>query len=103
SPKRTLPKWRSDAFHRSYSPSPAFEGEGRGGGSEHDVVFFADTLNNYFEPDNARAAVDVLAAGGYEVRIARPRDGGPPPCLGRTFPPPRAGAPAQQPAPPPPP
>jgi FAD/FMN-containing dehydrogenase/Fe-S oxidoreductase len=85
SAKRVLPKWRADAFHRSYSPSPSFEGEGRDGGSSHDVVFFADTLNNYFEPDNARAAVDVLAAGGYRVHVARPRDGGRPLCCGRTF------------------
>jgi FAD/FMN-containing dehydrogenase/Fe-S oxidoreductase len=76
SAKRSLPKWRSDPFHRSRVDA---------GAGERAVVFFADTLNNYFEPDNARAAVDVLAAGGYKVHVARPRDGGRPLCCGRTF------------------
>jgi Fe-S oxidoreductase len=49
------------------------------------VVLFADTFNNYFEPDNLRAALQVLEAGGYRVEIARPERGGRPLCCGRTF------------------
>jgi Fe-S oxidoreductase len=49
------------------------------------VVLFADTFNNYFEPDNLRAARQVLEAGGYRVEIARPAHGGRPLCCGRTF------------------
>ena len=50
-----------------------------------EVVLFADTFNNYFEPENLRAAQRVLAAAGYRVHVARPADGGRPLCCGRTF------------------
>jgi Fe-S oxidoreductase len=50
-----------------------------------DVVLFADTFNNYFEPENLRAAQRVLAAAGYRVHCARPADGGRPLCCGRPF------------------
>jgi Fe-S oxidoreductase len=74
-------------------PSPPPGPQGRadlpppGGGKEtRDVVLFADTFNRYFEPENLRAAVDVLAAGGYRVHVAAPADGSSRPlCCGRTF------------------
>ena len=54
-----------------------------------DVVLFVDTFTNYFEPDNARAAVAVLRAGGYRVHVARADAGDPeanrPLCCGRTY------------------
>jgi len=49
------------------------------------VVLLVDTFNRYFEPENVRAALDVLEAAGYKVEIAAPRDGGRPLCCGRTF------------------
>ena len=66
SPKRPLPKWRSDFFNEP-------------GESDGDVVLFVDTFNRYFEPENARAALKVLEAAGYRVHA--------PPglCCGRTF------------------
>ncbi len=78
SARRKLPKWRADAFHRSAPPSPAAE-------SAREVALFVDTFNNYFEAENARAAVEVLRAAGYGVHVARARDGGRPLCCGRTF------------------
>ena len=54
SPKRDLPKWRRDFF------TPR-------GQSDGDVVLFVDTFNNYFEPENARAALRVLEAAGYRA------------------------------------
>jgi Fe-S oxidoreductase len=43
-----------------------------------------DTFDRYFEPDNVRAALAVLEAGGYQVAIAG--DGGVRPlCCGRTY------------------
>jgi Fe-S oxidoreductase len=48
-------------------------------------VLFIDTFNRYFEPENARAAADVLEAAGYQVDIASPADKGRPLCCGRTF------------------
>jgi Fe-S oxidoreductase len=85
SAKRALPKWRSDAFHRSSSPSSSFEREGRDGDGTRDVVLFVDTFNNYFEPENAHAALDVLRAAGYRVHVPRATDGARPLCCGRTF------------------
>ena len=87
SAKRSLPKWRSAL---SFTPSPSSprpspargEGEKVKGG---EVVLLVDTFNRYFEPENVRAALDVLEAAGYKVEIAAPRDGGRPLCCGRTF------------------
>jgi Fe-S oxidoreductase len=54
-----------------------------------DVVLFADTFNNYFESENAAAALQVLQAAGYRVHVARPAatDAQPnrPLCCGRTY------------------
>jgi Fe-S oxidoreductase len=50
-----------------------------------EVVLFIDTFNNYFEPENAHAALDVLQAAGYTVHLPRAVDGGRPLCCGRTF------------------
>ena len=49
-----------------------------------EVVLFADTFNTYFEPENLRAAVAVLTAGGYTVRAACRADGRAL-CCGRTY------------------
>jgi Fe-S oxidoreductase/FAD/FMN-containing dehydrogenase len=77
--QRALPKWRKDYFrddeHRFRS----------GGKSAGEVVLFADTFNRYFEPENIRAAIAVLAAAGYQVHLAQVDNGGRPLCCGRTF------------------
>jgi FAD/FMN-containing dehydrogenase/Fe-S oxidoreductase len=75
SAERSLPKWRSDYFR---DPDPSWPGG-------HDVVLFADTFNRYFERENIDAALKVLGAAGYRVRVATPSDGGRPLCCGRTF------------------
>jgi len=50
-----------------------------------DVVLFVDTFNRYFERENIDAALKVLGAAGYRVRVATPNGGGRPLCCGRTF------------------
>jgi Fe-S oxidoreductase len=77
-PQRSLPAWRSDAFRED-------ENGRRAARSERRVVLMVDTFNRYFEPDNARAALAVLEAAGYEVILPRAADGGRPLCCGRTF------------------
>jgi FAD/FMN-containing dehydrogenase/Fe-S oxidoreductase len=77
SARRTLPQWRRDVF-RHDQPAAGPEG-GR------EVVLFVDTFNTWFEPENARAARQVLAAAGYRVHIAHAPDGRRPLCCGRTF------------------
>jgi len=82
SARRSLPRWRRDWFR---DPAPAARAATAGGASGHDVVLFVDTFNRYFEPENVRAALAVLAAGGYHVHVAMPSDGLRPLCCGRTF------------------
>jgi FAD/FMN-containing dehydrogenase/Fe-S oxidoreductase len=79
SARRSLPKWRQDVF------DPLRERALARNSGEREVVLFADTFNTYFEPENLRAAVAVLQAGGYSVQVARAADGRRPLCCGRTF------------------
>ena len=80
---RHLPRWRGDTFLAGF---PAARNGASAGAT---VVLFADTFNNYFEPENALAALHVLRAAGYRVEIARPApaDAEParPLCCGRTY------------------
>ena len=49
-----------------------------------EVILLVDTFNRYFEPENARAAVRILTAAGYDVIFPFVR-GGRPLCCGRTY------------------
>jgi FAD/FMN-containing dehydrogenase/Fe-S oxidoreductase len=77
SAKRTLPRWRQDVFE------PGTDAVGPADGTP--VVFLADTFNRWFEPENARAAVNVLTAAGYRVHLPTPPKDKRPLCCGRTF------------------
>ena len=79
--RRALPRWRRNPFLRGHRAAGAESLTPDG----HEVVLWVDTFNNYFEPENARAAYEVLTAAGYAVHLARPADGGRPLCCGRTF------------------
>jgi Fe-S oxidoreductase len=106
--QRSLPKWKGDfaraAKHLpSPQPSPGGRGglnqtadgvlplpsgEGRGEGKEvatPEVVLFIDTFTNYFDPENAHAALKVLQAAGYTVHLPQAKDTKRPLCCGRTF------------------
>ncbi len=86
SARRSLPKWRRDVYRDDAASDfpPPLAGEGQGGGKE--VVLFADTFNRYFERENLDAARRVLAAAGYRLHAAVPKDGSDRPlCCGRTF------------------
>jgi Fe-S oxidoreductase len=75
--QRSLPKWRRSFLNSLRTADSA--------GKAGEVVLFVDTFSNYFEPENARAALAVLDRAGYGVHIARARDGSRPLCCGRTF------------------
>jgi Fe-S oxidoreductase len=78
SARRSLPRWRSDVW-REPSRMP-------GADNARGAVFFADTFNRYFEPENIEAALGVLTAAGYAVHLPKPVDGARRPlCCGRTF------------------
>jgi FAD/FMN-containing dehydrogenase/Fe-S oxidoreductase len=89
SARRALPKWRGDWFRdgepvHALAPPAAFSSDAAG--EKRDVLLFADTFNRYFEPDNLRAAIKVLTAGGYRVHVAAPPSRRARPlCCGRTF------------------
>jgi FAD/FMN-containing dehydrogenase/Fe-S oxidoreductase len=87
SAKRSLPRWRGDPFlggTRAPHGNDARDETSRGS-TVGEVVLFADTFNNSFEPDNLRAALRVLEAAGYTVHLARASDDDRPLCCGRTF------------------
>ena len=73
-PTRQLPRWRGDPFRDREADGPAV---GR------KVLLFADTFNRWFEPENLRAAIRVLRAGGIHPVLAGA--GGRPLCCGRTY------------------
>jgi len=75
--RRRLPLWRQNRFRAEQATAAGQDGCG--------AVLLADTFNAYFEPENLRAALAVLDAGGYRVHVPAPADGGRPLCCGRTF------------------
>ena len=74
---RKLPEWRADFFRDEEAPAAA-PADPKG-----TVWLLADTFNRYFEPDNLRAALRVLAAAGWRAEVPATR--GRPLCCGRTF------------------
>ena len=71
---RDLPTWSAKPF-RDTEVAPV---------GDPDVVLLADTFNRYFEPENLRAAVKVIEAGGKRVGLPG-KPGDRPLCCGRTF------------------
>ena len=105
SARRSLPQWTGDTIFARPGPlsstdriggrgnthaHPDLPAAGEGDNSAarnsmREVVLLVDTFNNYFESDNARAALAVLRAAGYQVHLPRAADAGRPLCCGRTF------------------
>ena len=80
---RPLPRWSSRPFA---DPARRFAARTRpAAAAAHGprVALFVDTFTRYFEPENARATVRVLARAGYRVEEAV--TAGRPLCCGRTF------------------
>ena len=74
---RRLPTWSDRPFR--------YQGECLGPDEGREVVLLADSFNRYFEPENLRAALDVLLAGGYRVHLPKSGESSRPLCCGRTF------------------
>ena len=70
-PKRKMPKYARKTFVDQWHSR---------GGQPHSavqrrrVLLWPDTFNNYFHPDTALAAVEVLEKAGYEVTIPRKKN-----------------------------
>ncbi|WP_249978338.1 FAD-binding and (Fe-S)-binding domain-containing protein [Vreelandella olivaria] len=78
-PQRALP-----GFKGNFLASQSNEVATRATISEHEVLLFVDTFNNYMEGDNAKAAKRVLEAAGYRVYLNMVK-GQRPLCCGRTY------------------
>ncbi|TDN61154.1 FAD-binding and (Fe-S)-binding domain-containing protein [Paraburkholderia sp. BL10I2N1] len=78
--ERSLPQ-----FQRSFlAGAVSGPGAATSPGAVKEVMLFVDTFNDTIEPDNARAAQQVLEAAGYKVHF-NTRTGERPVCCGRTF------------------
>src|SRR5262249_27818599 len=74
--ERSMPQWRGDSFREVEVASTSEKAQ--------EVFVLIDTFNRYFEPENARAAIAVLKAAGYQVHLPT-ASAGRPLCCGRTF------------------
>jgi Fe-S oxidoreductase len=83
--RRTLPRWRTDWFRGQREVAAGAARGAAASTAAGDVVLLADTFNTYFEPENLRAALRVLAAAGYRVTVAEAAEGARPLCCGRTY------------------
>ena len=72
-PSRNIPRFASESFQSGHARRAKPERDGR-----PRVLLWPDTFNNYFHPQTAQAAVDVLQAAGFDVDV--PRE---PVCCGR--------------------
>ena len=63
SSERSIPQFAPQTFKAWFGKRPQ-QGDGR-----PQVLLFADTFNNYFLPQTARAAVEVLEHAGYQVLV----------------------------------
>ncbi|AMO97984.1 4Fe-4S dicluster domain protein [Collimonas arenae] len=75
-PQRSLPRFKKAFLGNAKSTSGNADGR--------EVLLFVDTFNNYMEPENARAAQQVLEAAGYKVHF-NALAGEQPLCCGRTY------------------
>ncbi len=80
-PQRPLPAFRRDWFRGTAELASLAVGMES---TEREVLLMPDTFNRFFEPENLRAAVRVLSAAGYRIRVVE-SDGGRPVCCGRTL------------------
>ncbi|WP_461010017.1 FAD-binding and (Fe-S)-binding domain-containing protein [Streptomyces capparidis] len=75
-PAREIPVFAGEPFTRWW----ASRGGTRGGGRRGEVLLWPDTWTNAFQPAVGRAAVEVLEAAGFHVRVPRR-----PVCCGLTW------------------
>ncbi|HEX2922954.1 MAG TPA: FAD-linked oxidase C-terminal domain-containing protein, partial [Chloroflexota bacterium] len=61
---RRIPAFPTSSFKQQYRRRRA-----RGGDGRPVVILWPDTFNNHFHPGTAMAAVDVLEAAGFRVRV----------------------------------
>ena len=68
-PERKMPRYAQKTFREQYVARASARGAGLKSGPH--VLLWPDTFNNYFHPDTALAAADVLERAGYQVVIPK--------------------------------
>ncbi|MFP3555061.1 FAD-linked oxidase C-terminal domain-containing protein [Paraburkholderia sp. SIMBA_049] len=79
-PQRSLPRFVKPFLSSGYVKAASLGAQS----AQKEVLLFVDTFNNSIEPENARAAQQVLEAAGYTVYF-NTVEGERPLCCGRTF------------------
>ena len=73
-PRRELPRFALETFRRRFRARARAAGGGDPAAPERpEVLLFVDTFNDFFHPEVAEAAVEVLEAAGWAVRINEDR------------------------------
>jgi Fe-S oxidoreductase len=62
--KRRIPEFAPETFRSWFKKRNAIST-----GEKGDVILWPDTFNNYFFPDTAQAATEVLEGAGFNVRV----------------------------------
>jgi FAD/FMN-containing dehydrogenase/Fe-S oxidoreductase len=70
--QRAMPQLASKSFAK-WARSQKVPQPGGGNNGKPEVILFADTFNNYFNPGTSRAALDVLRAAGRHVMVPSAR------------------------------
>lgn len=64
--QRALPRFAPETFKQWFKSRPVLNR------SLRQVILWPDGFNNYFNPDNAKAAVAVMEQAGYQILVPQP-------------------------------
>jgi Fe-S oxidoreductase len=70
-PERNMPRFARVPFQRQFMRRAARPTEGKG--ARNTVLLWPDTFNNFFHPETAMAAVEVLEHAGWRVELPSTR------------------------------
>jgi FAD/FMN-containing dehydrogenase/Fe-S oxidoreductase len=86
-PQRPLPRWSRRPWRDTEVEAGRGDGASRSLAADATprVALFVDTFTRWFEPENARAALNVLTAGPWGLTAVESPRGERPLCCGRTY------------------
>jgi FAD/FMN-containing dehydrogenase/Fe-S oxidoreductase len=69
--RRSIPEFAPRTFRSWFNSRPSSEDRPRFSGAHNKVLLWPDTFNNYFFPETAQAATEVIEQAGFAVEIPR--------------------------------